>query len=263
MNSNLMFEGIISNFRQQFEDIKAKYARPEPEQRAEGIVNKMVEANKPDVQIMGLPKSEAKVEVFDKPEDVPAPIVMPKNTGNMNSIMVTRQVGEDKVDIEIDANNVGSLTTAYLVRPEKKIEYDIQRPTIGNIDLKTYATRPEHEAEVQEIYNDPSPRVDMKLVKDFDYTDMQREFAGLNSPLKDISGQIAEALEYYGITPGEFVAVVRKDSGAGNKGPGDRAYDNKNPGNVGNVDAGGDIKFDTWIEGSVAAIRNLAERKVD
>lgn len=151
---------------------------------------------------------------------------------------------------EVDVNDINQLTELYRVREGK---YSGPKRTIGNLDLETkqYATNPEHIRSIKSIYSD---------VKDYDVKQMEEEFKRLGSPLQYLTDQLDVALKHYGITPGEFIAVVRQDSGAGTSGW--RAIINKNPGNVGNVDSGSNTKFDTWIEGSVAAIRNLAERKV-
>lgn len=294
-----MFNELINKFKKQFDDLKARYAPVEPEPlpqkrtlqpgEAEYNVNTGTEIYRPNtqkVEIMEPPQApESKVEVvepsFSKPKVEVVPEVgkpdfqtaiaepkkeYPQDQGDMSPVMVKRKVGEEEV--EIDANNVESLKSAYLVRPKEQEQYGGPIRSIGNIDLEThpYATSQTHIDEIKRIYKiDTSPRVGKK-VKDFDYFDMQKEFEGLpgnvESPLQHISGQISELLEYYGITPGEFVAVVRQDSGAGTRGPGDRAYDNKNPGNVENTDDGTNTPFPTWIEGCAAAIRNLAERKV-
>jgi len=175
----------------------------------------------------------------------------PKDTGSSAPVVGTLPV-DGKV-IELNLNNVDELVGAYRVTDEMKNKYGGGNKSIGNIDLEThkYATNPEHISGIKRIY---------EQVKDYDYHKMKQEFERLNSPLQYISGQIARALEYYGITPGEFIAVVRQDSGAGTSGR--RAIENKNPGNVGNTDNGKNIPFRTWIEGSVAAIRNIATRKV-
>jgi len=175
---------------------------------------------------------------------------IPKNTGSMGSVNVDRLFEGNTVNI--NANNIKDLFSIYKVRPEKQKEYGGKLKSIGNIDLETnpYATRPTHIQEIKEIYNQ---------VKDYSYKDMQKEFERLGSPLQYISGQISDSLIKYGITPGEFIAVVRKDSGAGTSGS---ARVTKTPGNVGAYDNKVPMKFATWIEGSVATIRNLAERKV-
>ena len=175
---------------------------------------------------------------------------IPKNTGSMGSVNVDRLFEGNTVNI--NANNIKDLFSIYKVRPEKQKEYGGKLKSIGNIDLETnpYATRPTYIQEIKEIYNQ---------VKDYSYKDMQKEFERLGSPLQYISGQISDSLIKYGITPGEFIAVVRKDSGAGTSGS---ARITKTPGNVGAYDNKVPMKFATWIEGSVATIRNLAERKV-
>ena len=186
---------------------------------------------------------------------MPANNKYPIDSGSTAPVKVIRIVdGKNK---EINANSMDDLFGAYKIRKS----YGGGKKTIGNIDLETikYATNPKHVSEIKGIYNEKSPRVNKK-VKDFNYNDMKVEFEGLKSPLQYISGQISQALDYYGITPGEFVAVVRKDSGAGTSGV---AIETKNVGNVGNTDDGSLTHFATWIEGSVAAIRNLAERKAN
>jgi len=178
----------------------------------------------------------------------------PTDSGTTEPVNVIRVVDGKKQTI--NANNLDDILNAYKV----KNNYGGSIKTIGNLDLETipYASRKKHAQEIQEIYNTKSPRVG-KAVKDFDYNDMKLEFEKLKSPLQYISGQISQALDHYGIAPGEFVAVVRKDSQAGTDGA---SIETKNPGNVGNTDDGSLTHFATWIEGSVAAIRNLAERKV-
>lgn len=163
---------------------------------------------------------------------------------------ITTPVIVEREGRKVDVNDINQLTELYKVRDGK---YSGPKRTIGNIDLETipYASNPGHVRSIKSIYSG---------VKDYDTKQMQAEFKRLGSPLQYITDQLEVALEHYGITPGEFIAVVRQDSGAGTSGW--RAIENKNPGNVGNVDDGSNKKYDTWIEGSVAAIRNLAERKV-
>jgi hypothetical protein len=173
----------------------------------------------------------------------------PVDTGTTTPVPAVRKLKENGklVSKTINTNNVDELIDAYKVTPEGKKKYGGPIKSIGGLDLQTvqYATNPDHMKSLRSIYAD---------VKDFDYNQMQAEFKRLGSPLQYISGSLAKALEHYGLTPGEFIAVVRQDS---------RAIENKNPGNVGNVDNGSNLKFSTWLEGSVAAMRNLAERKVE
>ncbi len=139
--------------------------------------------------------------------------------------------------------------TTYKVRDGK---YAGENKTIGNIDLvtKPYATNPDHVKSIRKIYNQ---------MGEIDATKFVSELERLKSPLVADSEKILRALEYYDITPREFLAVIRQDSGAGTTGAGAKT---NNPGNVGNTDDGSLEHFDTWLEGSIAAIRNLAERKV-
>jgi hypothetical protein len=159
------------------------------------------------------------------------------------------KVIKDVKGVKVDVNNPDELIKIYEVRPNK---YRAIKPTIGKIDLTTdkYATNPKHVDSIKEIYQD---------VKDATPLAMKKEFERLKSPLTPIAGEITKALKHYGITPGEFLAVIRQDSGAGTVGKG---ADTKNPGNIGNTDDGSIVQFNTWLEGSIAAIRNLAERKV-
>jgi len=149
--------------------------------------------------------------------------------------------------IEADVNDIDTLKEIYKVNKDWG-----KKATIGNIDLTThkYATNPDHVRAISQIYDQ---------VKDYNIEQMENEFKRLGSQLQYITDDLEQILDHFGVTPGEFIAVVRQDSQAGTTGAGART---KNPGNIGNTDDGSTIQFGTWIEGATAAIRNLAERKV-
>jgi len=149
--------------------------------------------------------------------------------------------------IEVDVNDLDELKRIYQVNKDWG-----EKATIGDIDLTThkYATNPDHVKSISQIY---------EQVGEYTIEEMENEFKRLGSQLQYITEDLEEILTHFDITPGEFIAVVRQDSGAGTTGAGAKT---KNPGNIGNVDDGSTIQFGTWIEGSTAAIRNLAERKV-
>jgi len=142
------------------------------------------------------------------------------------------------------------LVKRYKVREGK---YAGSRRTIGNIDLETnrYATNPDHITAIRAIYNQMGP---------VDAAKFKSELTRLNSPLQKDADDLLKALDHYNVSPREFLAVIRQDSGAGTRG---KAVETKNPGNIGNTDDGSIITFNTWLEGSIACIRNLAERRVN
>lgn len=157
---------------------------------------------------------------------------------------------DKKASTDEDRDSYEMLVKRYKVREGK---YAGSRRTIGNIDLETnrYATNPDHITAIRAIYNQMGP---------VDAAKFKSELTRLNSPLQKDADDLLKALDHYNVSPREFLAVIRQDSGAGTRG---KAVETKNPGNIGNTDDGSIITFNTWLEGSIACIRNLAERRVN
>jgi len=156
---------------------------------------------------------------------------------------------DKKASTDEDRDSYAMLVKRYTASEGK---YAGSRRTIGNIDLETkrYATNPDHITAIRAIYNQMGP---------VDAAKFKSELTRLNSPLQKDADDLLKALDHYNVSPREFLAVIRQDSGAGTRG---KAVETKNPGNIGNTDDGSLTTFNTWLEGSIACIRNLAERRV-
>jgi hypothetical protein len=126
---------------------------------------------------------------------------------------------------------------------------------IDGYDIRKYATDPTHEERIAGMVAyikrrlGPHPS-DEKITKHIRYRAFKSEITGNMIS----SASTATNVPYYLI-----MALIQNDSMYGTKGIGAKT---KNPGNVGNDDAGHKAYFDTWKDGVMAVAAWLKKHKI-
>jgi hypothetical protein len=119
-------------------------------------------------------------------------------------------------------------------------------------DIASYATAPNHEKVVDNVYKE----IKKKVEYDEESIDKYIQSKANGSP---ITGQmVIKSAEYYGVEPQALLALIQVDSSFATKG---KAVRTKNAGNVGNDDAGNEVTFRTWQEGIDAVAKQLKKRE--
>lgn len=121
---------------------------------------------------------------------------------------------------------------------------------VAGYDITSYATDPQHEIKVQSIYDT------LGTVEDAATADAAIKSRVPNSPVT--GAMVSDAASRYGVDPKLMIAIMMQDSSLGTAGKGART---KNPGNVGNDDAGNEVTYNTWEEGVDAVAKWLSKHK--
>lgn len=125
---------------------------------------------------------------------------------------------------------------------------------VRGINIKSYATDPTHEVKIFMMTNQiPSEATSTP--------EAITQYIKKRAPLSNIDGKmVASAAQAYSIDPALLLAIMQNDSLFGTKGLGAKT---RNPGNVGNDDAGNIRRYKTWNDGVVAVAQWLAAHKVE
>lgn len=130
--------------------------------------------------------------------------------------------------------------------PELPIQKE-QKGIIDGFDISKWATDPNHEIKVKNIYkNIPDTRDSQSL-------DMYIKSKFPKSPIT--GDMVYSASEKYNVPVKLIVAIMQQDSGLGTTGLGSRTF---NPGNVANNDSKNIQKYKTWNEGVNAVAKWLS-----
>jgi len=121
---------------------------------------------------------------------------------------------------------------------------------IGGYDITSYATDPKHEQKVMSIYD--------SIIEIKDEKDAQSVIDDLNSKSPITGKMVYDSAKKYGVNPGVMISLMQQDSSLGTAGLGLKT---KNPGNVGNDDAGNIRTYKTWNDGVDAVAEWLSKHK--
>ncbi len=122
---------------------------------------------------------------------------------------------------------------------------------INGYDISTYATDPNHEKAVTNIYNDISPITDVNTA--------QSAISQLSASSPITGEMVINSASKYGVDPKLIVAMMQQDSSLGTAGKGAKTF---NPGNVGNDDAGNIKNYGSWEKGVDAVAQWLSNHSV-
>lgn len=190
-----------------------------------------------------------------------APDNSPVRTANQNITYSPREVAYQKAVEEFPINDI---------KPEAKKA--IINSIIGNVDISSYATDPNHEKNVSAVYNKLKQN---KISDSYTIDSYIKKLTKDKSPLK--GDMIVKASKKYGVDPELITAILQQDSSLGTKGLGS-AQDkvdasgkhytsvNYNPGNLtGKSDKDSNYMrtFNSWDEGVDAVAEFLSKHKVD
>lgn len=124
---------------------------------------------------------------------------------------------------------------------------------INGYNIKSYATDPNHEKAIAQIYQSIPPFAANQSVTLDQY--IQSKARG-----SQVKGQdIIDAAKSFNVDPYLVVALMQQDSSFGTKG---KAISTRNPGNVGNTDDGSAQAYKTWRDGVFAVAQNLSKRRI-
>jgi len=123
---------------------------------------------------------------------------------------------------------------------------------VGGYNIGSYATDPGHERKIATILGN---------IGQFENQSEIDSYIESNFPDSPVSGEmIVNSAGKYGVSWEMMIAIMQQDSSMGTKG---KAVRTKNPGNVGNDDAGNLVTYKDWQSGVDAVAKNLAWRKTD
>lgn len=155
-------------------------------------------------------------------------------------------------------NQVGGVfnetTGKFEVFAQPSSEGTVMTSTGDSYDIGSYATDPNHEANIQGMLQKMGQ---FKSVADID------EYINKVAPTSPITGQmVANAGAKHGVSWEVITAIMQQDSSLGTAGIGARNF---NPGNIAQFDSLGTTPtagYKSWQEGVDAVAKNLAWRKV-
>ena len=121
---------------------------------------------------------------------------------------------------------------------------------IAGVDIGKHATDPQHEQNVQRIYNG------IPAIRTAEQADTYIQGKSSGSP---ITGEmVMKYAKKYEVSPRLLMAMMQQDSSFGTTG---KAARTQNPGNVGNDDTGREVTFSTWDAGVEAEAKWLSNNK--
>lgn len=127
-----------------------------------------------------------------------------------------------------------------------------QTGVVRGVNIKSYATDPTHEVKIAKMSNQIAAAA-LATTSDINSYIHQR------APLSHLAGEwFAEFGKKYQVDVALALAIMQNDSGFGTKGKGART---RNPGNVGNDDAGNTQNYKSWKDGTEAVFKWLSKHK--
>lgn len=171
------------------------------------------------------------------------------------STVPNQYIGKDKFAVapyggQIYNTITGQVQSAGTSSPSGVVGAVSPNGIINGYNITSYATDPNHESAVNNLYNNITGIAGGSIISDAKTAQSVISNLSPNSP---ITGQmVLDSANKYGVDPNLMIALMAQDSSLQTKG---LALSTNNPGNVGNDDAGNTKKFPT-LQAGVDAVAN-------
>lgn len=179
-------------------------------------------------------------------------IYLEKNASAKSKVDAARQSGYSDSEIyDFVKNGPSPSSSSAPTASEQSANTDLSKGIVAGYDIKSYATDPQHEKNVNAIYQKLPPFASAEDA------DKYIQSIAPGSPIK--GADVLAAATKHGVDARLMLAIMQQDSSLGTKG---KAVPTKNPGNVGNDDDGNIRNYGDWPQGIEAVALNLKKRKL-